>query len=201
MKFFKVMVLLMSAQIYVLSGCGGGGSSNDTSVPPKTQFAIGDIGPSGVGIVFYITDGGLHGLEAAPSGWHGGTTDPNLAWSNITNVSVGAAAENTAIGTGLTNSNATIAQTGHTSRAAKLCRDYTGGGKADWFLPSLDELNRLYDQRAIIDGITADYYWSSTEDYGPNPSTHAYVILFTPASALGTYIKSVAHYVRPVRAF
>jgi len=28
-------------------------------------YAFGDTGPSGVGIVFYITDGGLHGLEAS----------------------------------------------------------------------------------------------------------------------------------------
>lgn len=38
---------------------------------PVKLYAIGDTGPSGVGKVFYITDGGLHGLEAAPSLWKG----------------------------------------------------------------------------------------------------------------------------------
>ena len=33
--------------------------------PWTTPYAIGDLGPAG-GIVFYVTDGGVHGLEAAP---------------------------------------------------------------------------------------------------------------------------------------
>jgi len=40
------------------------------------SYAIGDTGPSGVGIVFYKTDLGVHGLEAAPSLWNGGSEDP-----------------------------------------------------------------------------------------------------------------------------
>ena len=31
-----------------------------------TTYVVGDVGPAG-GIVFYVTDGGLHGLEAAPA--------------------------------------------------------------------------------------------------------------------------------------
>jgi hypothetical protein len=36
-----------------------------------TTYAIGDTGPAG-GIVFYITDGGLHGMEATPDDQHEG---------------------------------------------------------------------------------------------------------------------------------
>ena len=108
-------------------------------------YAIGETGPSGVGKVFYITDGGGHGLEAAPSRlerWC--TTDPSSAWI------IGGATQTTlngntltAIGTGLANSNAIIAQTGHSASAAKLCREYRGGGLEDWFLASKDEFGSV----------------------------------------------------------
>jgi len=48
--------------ILLLAGCGGGGSDPATI----TYYAVGDTGPAG-GIVFYTSDGGLHGLEAAPA--------------------------------------------------------------------------------------------------------------------------------------
>ena len=55
--------LLIAVLLLLVIGCDtGGGGSNPTVI-----YAIGDTGPSGVGIVFYVTDGGLHGLEAAPS--------------------------------------------------------------------------------------------------------------------------------------
>jgi hypothetical protein len=165
----KSMILLLFASVFVIvliiSGCpqggssggGGGGSKHDET--PAKLYAIGDTGPSGVGIVFYITDGGLHGLEAAPSDqstsqvWiEGGSTQTTLNGNTLT-----------AIGTGLANSNAIIAQPEHTGSAAKLCRDYTGGGKTDWFLPSLDELNELYTQRVTVGGFANGWYWSSSE--------------------------------------
>ncbi len=130
-------------------------------------YAIGDTGPSGVGIVFYITDGGLHGLEVAPSDqrasqvWiEGGSTQ------TTSNGNTG-----TAIGTGLANSNAIIAQTGHTGSAAQVCRSYNGGGLTDWFLPSKDELDAIWDNlvddgagaNSGVGGFADDYYWSSSE--------------------------------------
>jgi hypothetical protein len=36
-------------------------------------------------------------------------------------------------------------------------------GGYDWFLPSKDELNKLYLNRAAIGGFTGDLYWSSSE--------------------------------------
>ena len=162
-----------------------------------TQYAIGDTGPSGVGIVFYITDGGSHGLEAAPSLWNGGAADPTSAW--IT----GGATQTTlngntldGIGTGLANSNAIIAQVGHTGSAAELCRDYTGGGLTDWFLPSQDELNELYLNRVAVGGFTVDGYWSSSE-FG---ASNARVQVFFNGDQ-GDSNKGNAHCVRAVRAF
>ncbi|PKL39250.1 MAG: DUF1566 domain-containing protein [Spirochaetae bacterium HGW-Spirochaetae-1] len=133
--------------------------SDDAGNSNGKTYAIGDIGPSGAGIVFYITDGGLHGLEAASS-------DQSISsmWSTIINTLVnGTSPLPTEIGTGSSNTDAIIAQNSGAASAAKICRDYTGGGKTDWFLPSRDELNELYLQRAIVGNFWNSGYWSSSE--------------------------------------
>ena len=49
-----------------------------------------------------------------------------------------------------------------TSYAAGLARDYTGGRYTDWYLPSKDELNKLYLNRVAVGGLAGDMYWSSS---------------------------------------
>ena len=134
-------------------------------VTEAVVYAIGDPGPSGVGIVFYVTDGGLHGLEVAPDDQSAGAV-----WSNITGTEIGTTGA--AIGTGSTNTDAIIVQAGHTFSAAKICRYYTGGGKTDWFLPSKDELDAIWDNlvddgsgsNSGVGGFANNFYWSSSED-------------------------------------
>ncbi|MFA6681783.1 MAG: hypothetical protein WCS35_07100 [Sphaerochaeta sp.] len=200
--FFAIVLVL------VLLGC---------ELSEDEVYKIGDTGPSGVGIVFYITDGGLHGLESAPALWTGGTGDPDAEWSNMS-VVIGANAGGTAIGTGLTNSDAIITQEGHLSSGASLCRNYTGGLKTDWFLPSQDELNQLYLHKDTIGGLDAGQYWSSTEGYSDveNLSTKAKTACFqifstgtknnggykNAASALSGGIPDfTGNLIRPIRAF
>ena len=165
---------LIGVTAYFFTVAGADTISNDadsgviTVVFPETDvkvFAIRDTGPSGVGIVFYITDGGLHGLEVAQSdqsaSWIEGGSTQGTANGNT----------GTAIGTGLANSNAIIAQTGHTGSAAQVCRNYNGGGLTDWFLPSKDELNAIWDNlvnngtgsNSGVGGFTDGVYWSSSE--------------------------------------
>ena len=156
--------LLIAVLLLLVIGCDtGGGGSN-----PAVTYAIGDTGPSGVGIVFYITDGGLHGLEVAPVDqstsrvvWIEGGSTQKTENGNTS----------TAIGTGLANSNAIIDQTGHTGSAAQVCRSYNGGGLTDWYLPSKDELaaiwaNLVNDGTGVnsgVGGFAEDLYWSSSE--------------------------------------
>ena len=75
-----------------------------------------------------------------------------------------------AIGTGLANTNAIISQLGAAGSynyAAGVSANYSvnDGGVTydDWFLPSKDELYKLYINKAEIGGFTGTYYWSSTE--------------------------------------
>lgn len=141
------------------------GSSNVT-LYARYSGTVGGIGP-GTGIVFY-DKGASSGtpswryLELAPD-FFTDTYYGGFNWSNIFSVAIGTTG--TAIGTGTTNTTAIIAQSGHTSSAAKMCKDYRGGGLSDWFLPSKDELGQLLINRSLIDPC-ADIYWSSSEyDY------------------------------------
>ena len=80
------------------------------------------------------------------------------------------------IGQGQTNTTAMMGQAGYTGGAAKVCNDYTitvnGIIYNDWFLPSKDELNQMYTNKAAINttasansgsNFSINYYWSSTE--------------------------------------
>ncbi len=68
-----------------------------------------------------------------------------------------------ALGAGLSNTNAIITAYGTGNYAAKFARDYTDGTYNDWYLPSINELGKLYLNRVAIGGFSTQYYWSSTE--------------------------------------
>ncbi len=155
-------------------------------------YAIGDKGPSGVGIVFYITDGGRHGLEAAPSGW-GGANEPKDRWK-INNTRTSGTQKN--IGSGYANTYAHMVGAEHP--AAAMCRDYRYEFEGDWFLPSLDELNQMYLHKAIIGGFDTAFYWSSTDADNFNSWVQSFrfggQIEYSKISAISIRL-------RPIRAF
>ena len=190
MKTFvqTILIIMTGLGFFFLAGCSNP-SDSESSGNVNVSYAIGDIGPSGVGKVFYITDGGLHGLEAAPS-------DQSTAqlWSNITSASIGTTG--TAIGTGSGNTDAIIGQSGHTTSAAQVCRSYHGGGLTDWFLPSKDELNTLYQNKTAVGGFADNYYWSSSEI----DSEHVWDQYFGSGSPYDPS-KSYSLRVRAIRAF
>ena len=72
-------------------------------------------------------------------------------------------ADGTAIGTGEQNTADIEAGCSTSGIAADICANLTLNGHSDWFLPSKDELNQMYIQKATIGGFAADNYWSSTE--------------------------------------
>ena len=47
--------------------------------------------------------------------------------------------------------------------AARLTRDFASGGFDDWFMPSLKEMDFLYQNRDKIGGFSTVEYWSSCE--------------------------------------
>jgi hypothetical protein len=116
--------------------------------------------------------------------------------SGVVGTSIGTAI-GTAIGTGLANTIAIIENQGQSSsNAAGLARAHNGGGYTDWYLPSKDELNKLYLNRVAIGGFALKEYWSSTE----KGSTYAYLLDFSNGDIVYTG-KDQSYRVRAIRAF
>lgn len=184
-----------------LSSCATGGLCN-----------VGDTGPGG-GIVFYkavsafacgpTRTASCYYLEAAPAAWSGltnGDADLSINWSGNTVDAVGTGggdtATATAIGWGYRNTLAAVAQSGNANKAITVARAYRGGGLSDWFLPSKDELNQLYTNRAVVGGFSTQSYWSSSE----YSSTRIWMTAFNNGGNWDNG-KDGADRIRPVRAF
>jgi uncharacterized protein (TIGR02145 family) len=116
-------------------------------------------------------------------------------------------ARDSEIGTGLANTNKIIKIQGGipTSYAAGLARAYIAGGYTDWYLPSKDELAKLYEMKLLGYGnFYGRFYWSSTEDNG-GISTDAWFQDFTDdieySYGQWQYYKSTQFGVRAIRSF
>lgn len=158
----------------------------------------------GGGVVAWVDYTGLHGLIVS-------MVDLSTAqsWSNVT----ATALNTTNDWSGSTNTTAITGQSGHTSSAAKLCADYTNtnygtGVFTDWYLPSIAELNHIWNnfyevQKALTnDGnstttpLVRSYYWSSSEYYTYEAWFYSFFYGYSY-----TYGKYYTLYVRAVRAF
>ena len=190
-----------------------------TTPTAPTSFKVGDTGPGG-GKVFYVASSSFTStgsacgtackyLEAAPGGWIKNATpagqtncqtagtisnDPQCAWSD--NIDTRIWSTGTGIGKGYANTSAMITQSGSKGKAGTVARAFQGGGKTDWYLPSKDELNQMFVNKAAIGDVTSEVYWSSSE----NLSINAWFQYFDNGDQLNVS-KVNTFSVRPVRAF
>jgi len=126
-------------------------------------YAVGDVGPAG-GWVFQVSDGGLHGLEAAPVDQ--GDVEWGCHGSNLSG------AAGTALGTGAKNTGEILTGCMEAGIAARLAANYWLNGHNDWYLPSSEELKKMSLAIGLASTLlpnlggfaTGAYYWSSTED-------------------------------------
>ena len=179
---------------------------------------VGETGPGG-GIIFY--DAGSYQswgryLEVAPEGWSGPRSDPIAPfWCEKMDDIRGTSSF---IGQG--KSNTLKMNSNCDTGASVLAQSYKGGGKKDWYLPSIEELNELCKfslgqatgnvkisckgSGRIKFGFTQGNYWSSTQ---ANPKIEAtiedaYGIEFGNDATTfvgGKNLQSVR--VRPIRSF
>ncbi len=174
-----------------------------------SALEIGETGP-GNGIVFYYSEAGFscgpnlsstcNYLEAAPNPWSNESEDPQITWSTLANHEIAVTgADDTSIGTGYKNSIAIANQSGNlaASTAAMSAREYDGGGKSNWYLPSKDELDLLFTKRSTVGGfITSDNYWSSSEIENNGAWNQSFTF-----GEQGGNGKFDTRAVRPIRAF
>jgi hypothetical protein len=114
------------------------------------------------GVVGYIYQPGDPGYVAGET--HGLIASTNdistgIAWGNSGLVT---GTTGSTLGLGGSNTNLIVSYVGAGNYAAKICFDLVQGGYSDWFLPSTNELQKLYDNKALIGGFTNNYYWAST---------------------------------------
>jgi len=174
---------------------GGGGGTYSVG-----DFALG-------GIVFWVDETGQHGLVCAKEDqstgvrWYAGTYGVTRAtgdgpFSGELNTSI------------IISSQVSIGDDG-ADYAAQICNDLqvTEGSKTygDWYLPSKEELNLMYQNKAAIDSIAGAnggssfagaFYWSSNE----NDTSYAWLQYFNTGVQISR-TKSGIYYVRAIRAF
>ena len=189
----------------------------DTSLPSEPSNVVpapkvGDFYQSGV--VFYIltsddravgyVDGETHGLICAPNDLEG-----SYKWSPDGAQEV--TGTNFRMGYGKTNTEKIIDKleednTGNKNYAAYQATLYDAGdGYQDWYLPSKHELNKIYEQRELINTellgnegtvFKDSFYWSSSE-HNLNDAWLQNLDNGTPSQGS----KEGANLVRPVRSF
>jgi hypothetical protein len=146
----------------------------------------------GGGVIFYIDDSGRHGLISATSDQSTGAT-----WGCYTETPAILFGTSQELGTGQANTTAIVNGCAEGGIAARICDALFLDGYSDWFLPSRNELARMFTQRDEIGGFTPNGYWSSSENTGYN----AWVILFRNLGGADPEFKNQPFYVRAIRAF
>lgn len=183
--------LLLTISILSFQSC-------DDNEPDVPALAIGDFHEGG--IIFYLDNTGEHGLacDIRDLGF-------DIEWGCPTAADFGA--EGLEIGTGAQNTIDIVNRCSERPIAASLCDDLVQNGFADWFLPSKDELDSLYQHMEIVNETAleqegggplhnGEFYWSSSHEI----SNKVWVQYFKDGYQKSE-LKDEENAVRAIRAF
>ena len=175
-----VAIILTAVFIFSFTACTTPKTATETTAAETTaaettaaettasapDYNIGDTGPAS-GLIFYVNPNyeadGWRYLEAATEDCSDDNNDYLIQWVSGEFIVTGATG--TSIGTGMSNTQKIVDILGEGSYAAKLCSDLTQGGFSDWFLPSKEELNLMYENLYLkgLGSFEERTYWSSSE--------------------------------------
>ncbi|MFZ4414370.1 MAG: DUF1566 domain-containing protein, partial [Bacteroidales bacterium] len=177
----------------------GSFTSNLTSLTPSTTYYVRayatNSSGTGYGLALLLTTPpliiGIHNYQGGiiayifqpiDPGYVAGQTHGLIVSSNQSDFAIWGCpssnitgADGTAIGTGNQNTIDIMAGCSDPYSAAKYCGNLVSGGYDDWYLPSKDELYKLYINSVAIGGFSnngfGNGFWSSSE-YGNYGNAH-----------------------------
>ena len=162
-------------------GGGSGVTKNGDSKYTQNLLSIGDNYNGG--IIGYILQGGDPGYDSDVQ--HGLIVAPVDQSSNSNNGTYGAGIQYvTPVDIGSGQNNTALVALNVTFGGLFICDNLNLNGYSDWFMPSRDELLKIYDNRVIIGGFNTsgnELYWTSS--FHPTNANYAYHVNFTDGIA------------------
>jgi hypothetical protein len=153
------------------------------------------------GKIFYFLQSGDTGYDASVQ--HGlicttGNTSAGARWMKV-NPQVDVVGTSSAIGTGQVNTTLIVESGATAGSAAVVCNNLVENGYSDWYLPSLNEFGKLFENQSFIGGLSNQGYWTSTQVDISNAYMQRGDAGYPPD--IFTSLKTSSQYVRAIRSF